>query len=250
MRIGGPPEITPPLTLGPFTIGRAGINRVAEQADGHEPGERIGRRPFDIDFLPPFLCLYISHALITGTERLWQFALPLLLIQIYPKFLLPSSILLFFVLTGKILLIPPLAKWSQRFEKLTLIALATALPPILVCCSVSLVYSLHQSSTYLHFENLNENCDLWVFITQLDEVGITTLVNFVCMAIFLMIAEVVSKVSTVHVEKDWVTRIAYGHERNDPNFLSKLNGRMRVIDLSCAIIFPLLLKKNSHEIFG
>ena len=146
MRIGGPPEITPPLTLGPFTIGRAGINRVAEQADGHEPGERIGRRPFDIDFLPPFLCLYISHALITGTERLWQFALPLLLIQIYPKFLLPSSILLFFVLTGKILLIPPLAKWSQRFEKLTLIALATALLPILVCCSVSLVYSLHQKA--------------------------------------------------------------------------------------------------------
>ena len=142
------------------------------------------------------------------------------------------------MLTGKIFLIPPLAKWSQKYEKLTTVALASTFPPMCVCVAVLLVFSLEFSKSGVDVHAVKHS-GILNFLSALGNEGGHALLCFIVLSLLTMIAEVVSKISTVHVEKDWITRIAAGHQRDDPNFLSVLNGRMRVIDLSCAVVFPM-----------
>eukprot|EP00052_Salpingoeca_macrocollata_P023777 m.210051 g.210051 ORF g.210051 m.210051 type:complete len:585 (+) comp22103_c0_seq3:502-2256(+) len=158
--------------------------------------------------------MYYSHFLSAWGDRMWQFAIALFLIEIWPDSLLLAAVyglvssaatMFFGAIAGHFVDCSPrlravrVSLWGQNL--LTLVCV------VLIC-------------VLLKHKDLHDGT-FWVLVAGVILSGSAS--------------EVYSVVGTLAVEKDWVVVVT----KKDTALLSKTNSTLRRIDLSCKILAPL-----------
>merc|ERR1719446_1628245 len=86
--------------------------------------------------------LYISHALVAFGDRLWQFAVPILFITIYPTSLLPIAVFQFALYFFRVMCFPRIGQWVDAAPRQRAVTIGTFGQCPNVALSVALLYVL------------------------------------------------------------------------------------------------------------
>ncbi|KAF0698360.1 Aste57867_11010 [Aphanomyces stellatus] len=161
-----------------------------------------------------FLCS--SHFLSAWSDRMWQFALPLLLLDIFVDTLFPSALFLFVVYFVCIFVGPFAGRWVDHTDRLVLVRTAILIEnlSVVTCALLLLAMLMHVHHRALLFSGV------------------------VLCGIF---AQVFCDARALAIERDWVIVLAAtaapcAHD----NPLTHLNTSLRRIDLTCNILAPVL----------
>lgn len=165
--------------------------------------------------------LYVSHFLSAWGDRMWQFAIPILFMEIFVDTLLPSATFSLVMYTACIFTIPSVGRYLDRTNRWTVMKYSIVLENLMIVIS----------TVVLGLILLVTNADgihkpAWT----LELVGLFG-VTLVCGGI----GQVLNDAQTLAIEKDWVVVLA----ANDSSDLASLNTTMRRIDLSCKILAPM-----------
>ncbi|EER14757.1 conserved hypothetical protein [Perkinsus marinus ATCC 50983] len=180
--------------------------------------------------MSPFWQLYVSHALSTIGDRIWQFAVPLMLVDIFPFTLLPTAIFVFFTGLSKAVLLPFLGRLVDSTDRLRVAKIGSFVQNGGIAISMMLLYALDMM-TDSHSEQP------WTFGSGL------------VFGMFLLVGvtgDVISSVATINVEKNWVMIIVEDLCESDPTvnpveLQTHLNSVMRRVDLTAKMGSPLVI---------
>lgn len=98
----------------------------ATEASGEEAGGRAAG---------PVRLMYLSHGLQTFGDRMWEFAVPILFMDVWPNTLLPSAIYMFVLYSATLLLMTSMGSWLDRTDRWT--SISTALFGQNLCIAVT-----------------------------------------------------------------------------------------------------------------
>ncbi|KAF4663154.1 hypothetical protein FOL46_004890 [Perkinsus olseni] len=180
--------------------------------------------------MSPFLRLYVSHALSTFGDRIWQFAVPLMLVDIFPFTLLPTAIFVFFTGLSKAVLLPLLGRLVDSTDRLRVAKIGSFVQNGGIAISMLLLYALDVLTD-------SRSRHPWTFGSVL------------LFGIFLIVGvtgDVISSVATINVEKNWVMIIVEDMCASDPTInpvelQTHLNSIMRRVDLTAKMTSPLVI---------
>ncbi|KAF4674730.1 hypothetical protein FOL47_008780 [Perkinsus chesapeaki] len=178
----------------------------------------------------PFRNLYVSHALSTIGDRIWQFAVPLLLVDIFPFTLLPTAIFVFFTGLAKAALLPFLGRIVDSTDRLLVAKMGSFVQNAAIAISMVLLFVLDiVTDSHSHHPWTASSIALYVVFLI---VGIT--------------GDVISSVATINVEKNWVMIIVEDTCSVDPtenpmDLQTHLNSILRRIDLVAKMASPLVI---------
>ena len=161
------------------------------------------------------LDLYISHFLQTFGERLWQFAIPMFLTQLFNDTLLPQSIYAFAIYSVVFLFMPSIGSYIDKASRLSIITISIWGQNICIIISCLTMYIL----SYIDDHNFS-------FILML----------FIIVLLVSMIGHLFGQATALSLEKDWIVVLC----QNDSKLLINTNAKMRRIDLLCKILAPAL----------
>ena len=167
--------------------------------------------------------IYLSHLVSTFGDRMWQFAIPIIFMEIWPNTLFPCSLFLFVNNLAQFILMPTVGAWSDRHQRR--LVMRTALigqNAAIAACSVVLLLLVYTSQ-----EEIQKR--------QSFHWRIHDIVAFSCISVLSILGELLGKCSTNALEKDWVVVICQGQSAA----LAKTNARMRAIDLGSKVLAPL-----------
>jgi hypothetical protein len=108
-----------------------------------------------------YIYIYVSHALSAFGDRMWQFAIPILFMEVWDDTLLPSAIFTFATYLAGFFLMPYVGDWVDRSPRLYVVQVSCRLypPPLpsrgLTVCSF---VDLHSHTKYLNC------CEFWVIV--------------------------------------------------------------------------------------
>eukprot|EP00053_Salpingoeca_punica_P015096 m.138064 g.138064 ORF g.138064 m.138064 type:complete len:639 (+) comp16624_c0_seq1:173-2089(+) len=160
--------------------------------------------------------LYCSHLLSSWGDRMWQFAVSLFMINIWPSSLLMTAV---YGLTSGLLTVlcgPIVGDYVDRAPRLRIMRLSLAIQNTTIVLSVILILIL------LHNEDVHDG-KFWFLVVLIIALG--------------SISELASLAGTLSVEKDWVVVIT----NNNEELLAHTNSVLRRIDLACKILAPILV---------
>jgi iron-regulated transporter 1 len=170
----------------------------------------------------PFL--YLSHALSAFGDRMWQFAIPILFMEIWDDSLLPAALFALVTNCATFLLMAHVGKWVDRSPRMALMRISLLGQNAAIATSCLLLYSL----VYLAKPEA-VNADVGVAWTL--EVKLCFGMIVACSAV----GELMGNAGTLALERDWVVVLAAG----DQPALAAMNSTMRRIDLLCKLLAPL-----------
>ena len=170
-----------------------------------------------------FILLYISHFLQTFGDRLWQFAVPLLLTELFIDTLFPQALFTFFTYLAVFLFMPLFGAWIDSTNRLYVVTTTIWIQNICICISsvVMFILAYFHESIIVHHSNIH-NIDYKLIL------------SFSGLLITSMLGQIMGNGATLSLEKDWVVILC----GDDKNALTTVNARMRRIDLICKIIAP------------
>ena len=165
--------------------------------------------------------LYSAHALSKFGDRMWEFGVPILFMELYTETLLPSALFTLALYSASLLLMAPVGSWVDRTERLRVIRLSVygqnaAATLLTVAMAVLLLVSGGEPSA-----------------TMALSPGVV--IVFCVMVVLAVVAELCAQASRLALERDWVVVLAQG----DSNVLAELNAALRQIDLCCKLLAPL-----------
>ncbi|OQR94694.1 Ferroportin (FP) Family [Achlya hypogyna] len=176
--------------------------------------------------------LYASHFLSAWGDRMWQFAVPLLFMEIFVDTLLPSALFslvrftpVLFTTIGVayivgVAAVPSLGQWLDRSNRMRVLSISIAVEN--ACVLVSTV-ALGLILTVLAHAPTAQ----WTWTGPLSALFGVTLVAGAVGSVF-------GDAQTLSIEKDWVVVLA----AETRSALGGWNTAMRRIDLSCALLAP------------
>ena len=172
----------------------------------------------------PFL--YLSHALSAFGDRMWQFAIPILFMEIWDDSLLPAALFALVTNCATFLAMAHVGKWVDRSPRMALMRTSLLGQNAAIATSCLLLYSL----VYLAKDGAEAvNADVGVAWTL--EVKLCFGMIVACSAV----GELMGNAGTLALERDWVVVLAAG----DQPALAAMNSTMRRIDLLCKLLAPL-----------
>ena len=163
--------------------------------------------------------IYASHFLSSWGDRMWQFAVPLLFMEIFVDTLLPSALFSLLLYLGCTLCMSSAGRWVDRAPRMSVVSSAIFVDNVCILLSTVLLCAMlviaHNSGGWLWDAR---NTTIFIAINALGT-----------------IAEVMNQVQTLALERDWVVVIAGGSSST----LAEMNRIMRRVDLLCKILAPI-----------
>lgn len=152
---------------------------------------------------------------------MWQFAIPILFMEVFVDTLLPSAVFSLVMYTTCIVAIPSVGKYLDTANRWRVMQVSIVAENLMIVVSAAMLA-------------------LILLVTNADGVHKPewTLKLFGLFAVTLVcggVGQVLNDAQTLAVERDWVVVIA----GDDSNALAHLNTTMRRIDLSCKILAPM-----------
>lgn len=174
----------------------------------------------DADETKGFTFIYVSHFFSTFGDRMWQFAIPILFIEIWPKTILPCSIFMFGNNIAQFLLLPYVGGWSDRRSRSYVIKTCIIGQNLsIMLCSFVLFLLVHLSTDQPTGIEWNTK----------------TVITFCAVTLSSIMGELLGRCSTNALEKDWIVVMCHG----DKEQLATTNSQMRRIDLCSKILAPM-----------
>ena len=163
--------------------------------------------------------LYISHFLSALKDRLWQFAVPILLMEIWTETMLPAALAAFTCNVMAFLMMPYVGAWADRNDRLKTIRVSIFGESLCIISSGTLMFLLAKNA------GKAEPMPIWDTY-QITLFSLISFINGSC--------EVFMRIGQQSLEKDWAIIVAQhvGIE------MHLINQKMRTIDLSCKLIGP------------
>ncbi|TMW66071.1 hypothetical protein Poli38472_003836 [Pythium oligandrum] len=168
-----------------------------------------------------FMYLYVSHFLSAWGDRMWQFAIPILFMEIFVDTLLPSATFSLAMYTACIFTIPSVGRYLDRTDRWFVMKYSIVLENIMIIVS-SVVLGLILLVTNAD----GEHKPVWT-AKLMGLFGVT----LVCGGV----GQVLNDAQTLAIERDWVVVLSGDNSTQ----LATLNTVMRRIDLSCKILAPM-----------
>ncbi|GAB9477505.1 hypothetical protein Gpo141_00014590, partial [Globisporangium polare] len=152
---------------------------------------------------------------------MWQFAIPILFMEVFVDTLLPSATFSLAMYTTCIFAIPSVGKYLDTANRWQVMKFAIVIENLMIVLSAAMLglILLITNADGIHKPQ-------WT-LKLLGLFGVT----LVCGGI----GQVLNDAQTLSIERDWVVVIA----GDDSNALAHLNTTMRRIDLSCKILAPM-----------
>jgi solute carrier family 40 (iron-regulated transporter), member 1 len=172
-------------------------------------------------FFPVLLLLNHQWRWNLQGDRMWQFAIPILFIEVFVDTLLPSATFSLVMYTACIFAIPSVGRLLDRTNRWTVMRYAIVLENLMIVLS-SIVLGLIMLVTSA------DGIHKPAWTPKLVGLFVVTLV---CGSV----GQALNDAQTLAIERDWVVVLA-GSESSD---LAALNTTMRRIDLSCKILAPM-----------
>lgn len=160
--------------------------------------------------------LYLSHALSAWGDRMWEFAIVLLMIQIMPNTLLLSALFGFTEAATRVFAGPLVGDWVDHTNRLRVVKVSLMIGNGSIVLAAVLIVMLLQDS-------VRQDGSFWFLVVLLLLLG--------------ALSSVGSLGTNLAVEKEWVKIMCAG----DSMMLSKTNSFMRRIDLICKLVAPIFV---------
>lgn len=165
--------------------------------------------------------LYASHLLSSWGDRMWQFAIPILFMEIFVDTLLPSAFFSLVMYTACILVLPSVGRLLDHSNRWRAMQLAIVAENFMIVLSSAIL-------------------GLILLVTNADGIHkphwtSKLLILFGSTLVCGGIGQVLNDAQTLAIERDWIVVIA----GNDSGTLAQLNTTMRRIDLLCKILGPM-----------
>lgn len=152
---------------------------------------------------------------------MWQFAIPILFMEVFVDTLLPSAVFSLAMYATCIFAIPTVGKYLDTANRWTVMKYSIVLENLMIVVSAAALGAI-------------------LLVTNADGIHkpVWTLKLLGLFAVTLVcggVGQVLNDAQTLAIERDWVVVIA----ADDSNALAHLNTTMRRIDLSCKILAPM-----------
>ena len=183
------------------------------------PSELSGVRKSQVSKHHAIIMLFATHFLSAWGDRMWQFAVPVLFIEMFVDTLAPTALYSLIVYAACVQFMPSLGAWVDREHRLTVQRFALILDNASVVGTSILLCYLAISEADMGAKS--------------PEWGASFTLSFVGIIILGVTGELMNQTQTLSVERDWVVIIA-----EEMGFLSKMNTIMRRIDLTCKVLAP------------
>ncbi|UIZ21603.1 hypothetical protein KXD40_000694 [Peronospora effusa] len=169
--------------------------------------------------------LYAGHLLSAWGDRMWQFAVPVLFMEIFVDTLLPSACFSLVMYTTCLVAIPSVGRQLDAVNRWKAMRLAIVLENIttIACTALLGAMLLLTGADGLHKPE-------WTWPLTLLFVG-----TLICGGV----GQVLSEAQTLSIERDWVVIIAQNSGVERSSALMRLNSSLRRIDLACKMLGPL-----------
>ncbi|POM67987.1 Ferroportin (FP) Family, partial [Phytophthora palmivora] len=169
--------------------------------------------------------LYAGHLLSAWGDRMWEFAVPILFMEIFVDTLLPSACFSLVMYATCLLAIPSVGRQLDLMNRWKAMRLAIVLENINIIASTALLGAmlLLTEADGLHKPE-------WTWSLALLFVG-----TLICGGV----GQVLSEAQTLGIERDWVVIIAQNSGVERSTALTSLNTILRRIDLACKLLGPL-----------
>jgi iron-regulated transporter 1 len=168
-----------------------------------------------------FVLLYVQTFLASFGERLWGFAVPMLLATMYPKNMWPAATLAFIETMSGFLSGPTVGALIDRSSRLAIMRVALVGQNVSIVVASGCFYAL-----------------VWFDLGSADAVPYdkwTFWVPMLCLYLVAALNSVAALADSVSIKKIWVPAICHGNE----DLLRSTNASMRRINLLCEVGAPL-----------
>ncbi len=159
------------------------------------------------------MLVYTAEFISAFGDRMWQFAIPLLYMDVWQDTLLPTVAYYFILNISLFFLLPIAGKWVDTQPRLRLMMTTIIVDNV---CVVASCFLLFCTTFYL-----DDQRRLWLI--------------FLGILIVCIPGEIMVRVGSICLEKDWVPVIS----ATDQYRLTLMNSRLTVIDLSCKFLAPM-----------
>ena len=163
--------------------------------------------------------LFAAHFLSAWGDRMWQFAVPVLFIEIFLDTLAPTALYAFLVYAACVQFMPAVGTWVDRAHRLSVQRFALIVDNASVVGTSVLLCYIAVTETHMG-------------LVAPEWTGGFTLC-FIGIIVLGISGEVMNQAQTLSVERDWVVVIA-----EEMGSLAVMNTTMRRIDLMCKVLAP------------
>jgi len=171
-----------------------------------------------LNYLSDKHLLYLSHGLSAFGDRLWQFAVPVLFLQLWTDTLLPVALCQLIIQGGLTCFLPSVGTWVGKTDRLK-----TVLSSIFICNSMTTI-----------------SCSLLISIPLLiPERPVPLNQTYILLSLIILcglIGELLNQAGTIALEKHWVVILA----DEDEDYLTDMNSVMKRIDLGAKLLAPVV----------
>ena len=190
--------------------------------------------------------IYVAHAMQAFGDRMWAFAVPVMLIDLYPDSLMPCALYSLGLNCSLIFLTGPVSAWIDRTDRLRVYTVAVWSQNFLIVVNCALVMVLlgiksHAQACASIADALpagdpgnGATADGECGEGEGDDGSTSVSLLLLAMVVTGVAAELGSTLATTSVEKDWIVVMANGNRQ----LLTQFNTTMRRIDLVCKLNAP------------
>lgn len=175
-----------------------------------------GERDYD------FASLYLQRFLSAWGDRMWQFAVPVIFIDLFRDTLLPTSLYVMIVYIVVIQFLPSLGSWIDKADRLQVQQICLKIENVCVVFASFIICLVTSTSTTFKSEGQ-------FFLSDWE-----TIAWFVVLILLGSVGELFNNTLVVSMDKDWVVVIA--EQAQVP--VQRINAWMRRIDLACKALSP------------
>ena len=188
--------------------------------DGHRRDGVEGR-----DGGPHFALMCVSHALSAWEDRMWQFAVPVLMMRVFRDTLLPGALFALVQYLGVVFLMPKAGALIDGSYRIRLARHAIALENVCIfgtCALLGLMVHRAEDKGWKG-KVLGLDGAMAAYYSAIVVLGV--------------VGEVCNQILTISLEQDWVVVLAKETGRD----LTRMNVNMKRIDLLCKVLAPGLI---------
>jgi iron-regulated transporter 1 len=173
-----------------------------------------------------FFLMCLSHTLSAWEDRMWQFAVPILMMHIFRDTLLPGALFALVQYLGCVVLMPIAGNWIDQAYRLKLVWYAIMVENISIlvtCAALTFMVWTHQ-----HKQDDDKDKHESLHLTA------SLIVPYLIIVVTGVTGEVTNQMQTIALENDWVVVMTNSNSEK----LTRMNVILKRIDLLCKVLAP------------
>lgn len=192
--------------------------------------------------------LYAQQWLSSWGDRMWQFAVPLILMDVFVDTLLPGALFTMVIYIASVLLAPSIGQRIDNSERIISVIYA------IVIENVCLIGSCVMLVVVANVPEVRDSKD------EVPELTFRLAVTFGIVIILGLVAQPMNNLQTIAIQRDWIVVMAENEKKDtkDQNSdtqsvsdkLTGMNTTLRRIDLLCKILAPVAFGLAMQQVGG